>query len=301
MEKSEYSFGAYRYFIVPNDQISLFDAIEEKRKKAVQNFFSALVEEKKRSQEIKGRKHLLVFNRQVSFSVFICKFSMETKKTIFIESESDIENIDEVDYPFIYVIIDTSHQIVLFELKPSVFSSLNVSKDKLKICFEKIFSLYGFEVLFEEITDSNTFWTFVNDSHGIYEISMTLNSPNLFGGFNNTNEMLKEVQETYNNSQTTIKLTSKKSILRRIEPDNKPLADAVEYVSGGGGEWLLTVASKSGERKKYKSKHNVRKVSIRHINSNSKDHQNEAKTDILHALESLETILKKEHTDEETD
>lgn len=33
MEKSEYSFGAYRYFIVPNDQISLFDAIEEKRKK----------------------------------------------------------------------------------------------------------------------------------------------------------------------------------------------------------------------------------------------------------------------------
>ena len=25
-------------------------------------------------------------------------------------------------FPFIYVIIDTSHQIVLFELKPSVFS-----------------------------------------------------------------------------------------------------------------------------------------------------------------------------------
>ena len=48
-----------------------------------------------------------------------------------------------------------------------------------------------------------------------------------------------------------------------------------------------------------KSKHNSRKVSIRHINS--KSHQNEAKTDILHALDSLETILKKEHTDEETD
>lgn len=224
---------------------------------------------------------------------------METKKTIFIESESDIENIDEIDYPFIYVIIDTSHQIVLFELKPSVFSSLNVSKDKLKICFEKIFSLYGFEVLFEEITDSNTFWTFVNDSRGIFEISMTLNSPNLFGGFNNTNEMLKEVQETYNNSQTTIKLTSKKPILHNTKPDNKPLSDAVEYVSGGGGEWILTVASKSGERKKYKSKHNIRKVSIRHINS--KSHQNGAKTDILHALDSLETILKKEHTDEETD
>lgn len=176
MEKSEYSFGAYRYFIVPNDQISLFDAIEEKRKRAMQNFFSALVEEKKRNWEINGRKYLLVFNLQVSSSVFICKFSMETKKTIFcfIESESDIENVDEIDYPFIYIVFDISHQIVLFELKSSVFSSLNVSKDKLKICFEETFSLYGFEVLFEEITDSNTFWTFVNDSSGIYEISMTL-------------------------------------------------------------------------------------------------------------------------------
>ena len=96
-----------------------------------------------------------------------------------------------------------------------------------------------------------------------------------------------------------IKLTSKKPILHNIKPDNKPLSDAVEYVSGGGGEWILTVASKSGERKKYKSKHNIRKVSIRHINS--KSHQNGAKTDILHALDSLETILKKEHTDEETD
>lgn len=53
MEKSEYSFGAYRYFIVPNDQISLFDAIEEKRKKAVQNFFSALVEKRKEAGKLR--------------------------------------------------------------------------------------------------------------------------------------------------------------------------------------------------------------------------------------------------------
>ena len=299
MEKLEHSFGAYRYFIVPNEQMSLFDTIEEKRKSAVQNFFSSLVQEKKRSWEIKNRKHLLVFNRQISDSVFICKFSMETKKTIFIESESDIENIYEVDYPFIYVIIDTLRQIILFELKTSVFSSLNVSKEKLKACFESVFSLYGFEVLFEEITDSNTFWTFVNDATGIYEIAMILNSPNLFGGFNNTNDMLKQISETYNNSQTTIKLTGKKAVLRNIKQNNKPLSDAVEYVSGGGGEWTLTVASKSGERKTYKSKHNIRKVTVRRINS--KDHQSEVTKDILHALDNVETVLKKEQTHEETD
>ena len=112
MRKIERSFGVYRYFIVPNEQMSLFDAVEERRKEAVQNFFFSLAEEKKRSWEIKKRKHLLVYNRQISKTVFICKFSMETKRTVFVESDTDIENLPETEYPFIYVIIDTWRQIV---------------------------------------------------------------------------------------------------------------------------------------------------------------------------------------------
>ncbi len=292
MEKLVHSFGAYRYFIIPNDQLSMFDIIDEKRKNAVQNFFTSLVQEKKRSWEIKGRKHLLVFNRQLSDAVYIFKFSMETKKTIFVESESDIENIDEVDYPFIYVIIDTCRQIVLFELKTSVFSNLNVAKDKLKTCFENIFSLYGFEVIFKEITDSSTFWTFVSDSIGIYEVTITLNSPNLFGGFNNTNDMLKDISKTYNNNQTTIKLSSNKANLTNINQDNKALYDAVEYTSGGGGEWVLTLASKEVKRKTYKSKHNIRKVTVRQID-NSNDNK-KVTEDIFRALNKVETVINKE-------
>lgn len=299
MRKIERSFGVYRYFIVPNEQMSLFDAVEERRKEAVQNFFFSLAEEKKRSWEIKKRKHLLVYNRQISKTVFICKFSMETKRTVFVESDTDIENLPETEYPFIYVIIDTWRQIVLLELNSSVFSSLDTSKEKLNACFENSFSLYGFEVLFEEVTDSDTFWTFVSNSLGVYELAMTLNSPNLFGGFLNTNEMLKQVRDRYNNSKTTIKLTNNKPTLTNINQENESLRDAVEYASGGGGEWSIKVESLSGQRKTHRSKHNIRKVVIRRIDN--EEHQTEVTKEILRTMERVDNIIKEETANEEQD
>lgn len=297
MKKIDHSFGAYRYFIVPSEQISFFDTVDEKRKNAANIFFSALITEKKKSWEIKGKKHLLVFNRQLSDSIFVCKFSMETKKTIFKEGVADIENIDEVDYPFIYVIIDTQHQIVLLELKTSVFSSLNTSKEKLKRCFEQGFELHGFEVMFEEITDSSTFWTFVGNSIGVYEIAFTLNSPNLFGGYNDTNDMLRQISDTYNNNQTTIKLDSKKAQLVNIKKENRQLKDAVEYASAGGGDWTLVVATKDAKKRTFKSKHNIKKVSVRRIDT---EHDKlEIQEEILRALRSVETVLLEKGTKDE--
>ena len=289
MIKLEHSFGAYRYFIVPSEQISFFDSVEEKRKHAAEEFFSGLESEKKRSWEIKGKKHLLVFNRKITDAINVCKFSMETRKTMFKEGEIDIENINEIDYPFIYVIIDTERQIVLIELKTSVFSSLNSAKDKLKKCFEQGFELHGFEVLFEEITDSSTFWTFVENSIGVYEIALTLNSPNLFGGYNSTSDMLKDISDTYSNNQTTIKIANRKAHLTNINKRNKQLNDAVEYTSGGGGEWAVTVATKKAGKRTYKSRHNIKKVSVKKLNS--EDSVQELQTEILEALKNVETIL----------
>ena len=290
MRTDSHSFGAFRYFIVPCEQMSLFDTVEEKRATAVNSFFSQLAETKKRNWEIKGKKHLLVCNTKLSEDIFICKFSKETTKTIFKESDDDIENVDEPDYPFIYVIFDTARQIALIELKTSVFSSLNQAKEKLKVCFQKTFTLFGFEVLFEEITDSSTFWNFVSDSYGVYDLTLTLNSPNLFGGFSNTNEMLKTIKETYNNSQTTIKLSSKNPNITNLTQQNTLLNDAIDYASAGGGEWSLTVAAKDKEKRTIKSKHNVRKVSVRKIHP--KQDQKDIEDDIRKALDRVETLLK---------
>ena len=78
MRTDSHSFGAFRYFIVPCEQMSLFDTVEEKRATAVNSFFSQLAEMKKRNWEIKGKKHLLVCNTKLSEDIFICKFSKDS-------------------------------------------------------------------------------------------------------------------------------------------------------------------------------------------------------------------------------
>lgn len=295
--QTDYTFGAFRYFIVASEQISFFDTIESKRKEAIKSFFNVLLTDKKIMFEINKRKYLLVFNKQISDSIYICKFSMESKKTIHKVSESDIENIAEVDYPFIYVIIDIKSQIVFIELKTSVFPDLNTSKKKLENCFKKSFDSHGFEVMFEEITDSNTFWSFVDQSNGVYSVSLIMNSPNLFGGFSNTNEMLKSIQGDYNNSRTTIKLSNKKPNLENINKENTRLNDAIEYIAAGGGEWELTVQPEKHKKRTYRSKNNIKKILF--YNIESKEKIKELKASIIDAFKNVETILKEKYKNNE--
>ncbi|MEG1669239.1 hypothetical protein [Chryseobacterium sp.] len=287
---SENSFGAFRYFIIPSEQTSLFDTVDEKRGIAIQSFFSVLLTDKKRSFEIKGKKHLLVFKQKITESVYVCKFSMEAIKTIHKEGESDIENISETDYPFIWVIIDISRQILFIELKTTVFSSISVAKERLKNFLELGFDLYGFEVAIEEISDSSTFWKFVDESEGVYEVLLILNSPNLFGGYNNTNDMLKDIQGTYNNSKTVLKLSNAKPKLQNISPNNTKLKDAVDYASAGGGEWAVTVKPKGLKKRTHKSKHTIKKLSFKNIDST--EYLEQLKKDIINSLNKVETILR---------
>ena len=130
-------------------------------------------------------------------------------------------------------------------------------------------------------------------------MTLTLNSPNLFGGFSNTNEMLKTIKQTYNNTQTTIKLSSKNPNITNLTQQNPLLNDAIEYASAGGGEWSLTVAAKDDEKRTIKSKHNVRKVAVRKIHP--KQDRKEIEKDIHKALNRVETMLKEKKRHHETD
>ncbi|MBE5040129.1 hypothetical protein [Ructibacterium gallinarum] len=282
------SFASYRYFIIPMEQISLFDIVEEKRKESVNKFFKRLESEKKLTFTLEKRKHILFYNRMVNKNILICKFSRESFETRYQEGEEDIEDFLEPNFPFIFLIIDTERQIILMEIKTNVFSSIEAAKNKLEKCINDVFAISGFEVKLEEISDEDGFWNYVDGATGIYGLTLKMNSPNLFGGYIDTNEMLREINQEYNNTGTSIGITNKKPQIQNVNKDNKKLANAIKYVSGGGGEWTLTAETKNGKRT-FRSKHNVKKVSIKHLEeSNDKNSINK---EIIDSLESVETIL----------
>lgn len=294
--KENLSFASYRYFIMPSDQISLFDTVEEKREECINQFFKHLENDKKLTFTLKNRKHILFFNRMINKNILICKFSRESFETRYQEGEEDIEDFLEPNFPFIFLIIDIQRQIILMEIKTNVFSSIEAAKNKLEKCINNAFLMSGFEVRLEEISDEDGFWNYVDGSTGIYGLSLKMNSPNLFGGYIDTNEMLREISQEYNNTGTTIGLTNKKPQIQNVNKENKKLVNAIKYVSGGGGEWTLTAHTKNGKRT-FRSKHNIKKVSIRHPEETND--KNTINKDIIDSLETVETILNRRKQNED--
>lgn len=106
MRRDTVSYAAFRYFVIPEEQISFFDIMEEKRQEAVENFFKNIESQKKLTYEISNKKHILVYNRKINNKLYMYKFSNEVGETMYKESDTDIENVIEQTFPFVYLIID---------------------------------------------------------------------------------------------------------------------------------------------------------------------------------------------------
>lgn len=59
------------------------------------------------------------------------------------------------------MIFDIERQLLLLEMKTSVFRNLAQAQNKLQKWFGQAFFQYGFEIVFEEIIEENTFWQYV--------------------------------------------------------------------------------------------------------------------------------------------
>lgn len=295
MRRHNISYAAFRYFIIADEQISFFNVVEERRQEAVEKFFKSIESKKKLTCKILNKKHILVFNRKINNDLYIYKFSNEVDETIYKERDTDIENIVEQNFPFVYLIIDIKHQIILIEIKTSVYRSVVTTKNKLQKFLDINFYQYGFNVVIEEITDEKNFWGYIDEADGIYEVSLKLNSPNLFGGKIDTDEMLKEVQKEYNNTNLTFKLFSEKAKLL-IKRENRALLNALKYIAGGAGEWSLTTLTR-GNKKTYKSNHSIKKVLLKNIDNIHFEDQHKFNEDVKQAITSVENVLVENEND----
>lgn len=98
--KGSKTFAAYRYFLIPSDQISLYDTVKEKRNEAVEKFFRRVIEDKKISFDVDDRKQVLAFERKIADTVLLFVFGSEKHETKYRESDTGIESIIETNLPY---------------------------------------------------------------------------------------------------------------------------------------------------------------------------------------------------------
>lgn len=191
----------------------------------------------------KRNKRYLFYGFQSKDNVYIVKYARETDEKIYVEGDDDIEIQGIKEAKYVYVIIDTQHQIVLLERNVSVFQSIDQAVNTLTDFFRSQMKKYDYVVNIYPLVSKKKFWNYVDTADGIYELSLVMNAPNMaFFGNEDTREILQQIKETTNNEEFDISLKNKEGKLKIVR---NALGGWIDYVREVGGKYLLKF-SKNG-------------------------------------------------------
>jgi hypothetical protein len=230
-------FNSYRYFIVPfEEQVSLEQMLINDKREILINLMNILEGTKKIDRLYRNKRYILYLTNKLSDGLYVCKFAKEKNITIYEEGNHDIEDQPESSFPYIFLIVDLHRQIILIQEKSSVFPRISTSKNAVEGWFSSFTEDFDYVLSLDEISYEQDFWNYVQQNEGIYELELTMKSPNLFGGLYEAEELLKQINNEYNNTETTIKVKNDKGKLRIIRDR---IQSFIKYISGGGGKWSL--------------------------------------------------------------
>jgi hypothetical protein len=132
----------------------------------------------------------------------------------------------------------------------------------------KIFSKYllphGLSIEFEQLFESNTFWSFAKKYEGrIKTVDFEIVKPNLAKISDSIKNTLKPLIEETNSHKTHLKLEApREGVLENIDSDNEKINGLVEYSSEGGGNISMSII---GLKHKVKTKNMTKTKKIKEV------------------------------------
>lgn len=234
------SFEIYRFHLLPitTNQISLFErgmTYEElvEKKNA---FFDEIVQDlQNRTQDFPIELY------STEGKSYLFRLANPKKTTIY----RNFADIPENTEPYIYIIINTDPlvQKIAISRNSEAFSTPNASKNVLLNIFSKYLKFYGLSIDFEQLFESNTFWSYAKKYNGrIKSIDFEIIKPNLSKISYTIKDSLKPLIESTNSHKTHLKLDAPvEGSLENIDKDNKLVNGLVSYSSEGGGNISMKI------------------------------------------------------------
>lgn len=286
-------FFAYRYLVTPtNQQISIIQQLNKSKEELMIDIIKELALNVK-SEWTKGNKRFLFYGFQNRDNVYIIKFARESLENIYIEGDDDIEirKINEAKY--VYLIIDTKHQIILVERNVSVFQHIDTSVKTLADFFRIKMRDYDYVVNIYPLVSKKKFWNYVDSAEEIYELSLEMNAPNmaLFGN-SDTRNVLEQIKEITNNEVVDISFKNKDGKLIVLK---EALGGYIDYVREVGGKYLLKFM-RNGIRETKTSETDTAKIYIER--KKTEKYTEEEMQNISDKLNSIHTLETREDENE---
>lgn len=290
-------FFAYRYLVTPSSsQITLIQELNKSKEELMIDIIKNLANTGK-SEWTKGNKRYLFIGFQHKDDIYIIKFARESIENIYIEGDDDIEIKKINEAKFIYLIIDTKHQIILIERNVSVFQHIDSSVNILADFFRTKMRDFDYVVNIYPLVSKKKFWNYVDSAEEIYELSLEMNAPNmaLFGN-SDTRDVLKQIKEITNNEVVDISFKNKEGKLTVLK---EALGGYIDYVQEVGGKYVLNFM-RNGIRETKSSETDTAKTYIERKKSEKySDEEMQNISDKLNSIHTLET--REDENDDEND
>lgn len=234
------SFEIYRFHLLPitTNQISLFErgmTYEELVEKK-NEFFDEIVQDlQNRTQDFPIELY------STEDKSYLFRLANPKKTTIY----RNFADIPENTEPYIYIIINTDPlvQKIAISRNSEAFSTPSASKNVLLNIFSKYLKFYGLSIDFEQLFESNTFWSYAKKFSGrIKSIDFEIIKPNLSKISYTIKDSLKPLIESTNSHKTHLKLDAPvEGSLENINKENKLVNGLVSYSSEGGGNISMKI------------------------------------------------------------
>lgn len=246
-----------------------------------------------KSEWSKGSKRFLFYGFQHKGDIHIIKFARETNENIYIEGDNDIEVKGFKGAKYVYLIIDTKHQIILIERNISVFIQIESSVNILADFFRSKMRDFDYVVNIYPLVSKKKFWNYVDTAEEIYELSLEMNAPNmaLFGN-SDTRDILQQIKETTNNEVFDISFKNKEGRLKVLR---EALGGYIDYVREVGGKYLLKF-KRNGIRETKTSETDTAKTYIER--KKTERYSDEELQNISDKLNSMHNLESREDEDE---
>ncbi len=281
-------FYSYRYLVTPIDiQTSIFQILHKSKEELMIDIIKDLAKNTK-TEYNKGNKRFLFYGFQEKNNIYIIKFARETDQNIYVEGDHDIEIKGIKEAKYVYLIIDTEHQIILLERNVSVFQQTDAAINILGTFFREQMRQFDYVVNIYPLVSKRKFWNYVDTAEEIYELTLEMNAPNLFFGHSDTRDILQEIKNTTNNEIFDISFKNKEGKLKIIR---EALGGYIDYVREVGGKYLLKF-TRNGVRETKTSETDTAKVYIERKKSDK--YSDEELNEIEELLSSIHRLESRE-------
>ncbi|MDO8365184.1 MAG: hypothetical protein Q7T20_00200 [Saprospiraceae bacterium] len=242
MAEERSPFYAFRYFVSPSESPKhLFSDLErietsKTKEELMHDVFSDLHKEHKTDFGHSNKRFLFYSFGAYKNRLFVFQFAKEETSRKSIEGPVSIQTIPDRSLKYVLMFVHPNYQILLVERKTTAFPNVDFIIRQLEWYFRDRMRHFGYTVNIHPLSRSEKFWEAVDNADFIYELSLTLNAPNIYFGDNDLREMLKEIKDDTNNDETVIEF---KSVDGNLDIKKSVWQKWIDYISNVGGRYSL--------------------------------------------------------------